>query len=162
MIPDKNTPGKNNLSEKYGSFSLFDPEHFIRRVIKNWYWFVLMGLLAYGIYYIYNKYYAQRIYSSSLSLSISKNTASYFTPSQSINFIWGQDSNRDGVYLKKMILSRSHNEYLVNNLDLFVNYATKGAIKQTYLDKYDSPVFLVIDRTHFCLLYTSPSPRDRG
>lgn len=148
MIPDKNTPGKNNLAEKYGSFSLFDPEHFIRRVIKNWYWFVLMGLLGYGIYYIYNKYYAQRIYSSSLSLSISKNTASYFTPSQSINFIWGQDSNRDGVYLKKMILSRSHNEYLVNNLDLFVNYATKGAIKQTYLDKYDSPVFLVIDRNH--------------
>ncbi|MCB4234304.1 hypothetical protein LDL59_02060 [Kaistella anthropi] len=47
-----------------------------------------------------------------------------------------------------MLLSRSHNEYLVKQLDLYINYATKGLIKQTYLDKYDSPVFLEIDKNH--------------
>lgn len=47
--------------EKAGSFALFDVEHFIRRIIRNWYWFVLMGLLGYAISYIYSKYYAQRI-----------------------------------------------------------------------------------------------------
>src|SRR5690606_22406963 len=108
----------------------------------------LMAALGYAVSWGYSKYYAQRIYASSLSLSISNNTASYFTPNQSINFIWGQNGNQDGIYLKKMLLSRSHNEYLVKQLDLFINYSTKGLIKQTYLDKYDSPVFLEVDKSH--------------
>jgi hypothetical protein len=47
-----------------------------------------------------------------------------------------------------MLLSRSHNEYLVKALDLYVNYSTKGLIKETYLDKYDSPVFVEIDKSY--------------
>ena len=47
-----------------------------------------------------------------------------------------------------MLLSRSHNEFLVKELDLFVNYSTKGLMKSTYLDKNDSPVFLQIDKKH--------------
>jgi hypothetical protein len=47
-----------------------------------------------------------------------------------------------------MLLSRTHNEFLIKELDLFVNYSTKGVIKSTYLDKDDSPVFLQIDRKH--------------
>jgi hypothetical protein len=49
---------------------------------------------------------------------------------------------------EKMLLSRTHNEFLIKELDLFVNYSTKGLIKSTYLDKDDSPVFLQIDRKH--------------
>jgi uncharacterized protein involved in exopolysaccharide biosynthesis len=127
---------------------LFDIEHFLRRLLKNWYWFAFMLLIGYAISWVYSKYYAQNIYASDLSLSISNNTSSYFTPNQSINFIWGQGGNQDGVYLKKMLLSRSHNEFLVKELGLFVNYSTKGAIKSTYLDKDDSPVFLEIDKKH--------------
>ncbi|HAI79734.1 MAG TPA: gliding motility protein, partial [Chryseobacterium sp.] len=150
MIPGKENTGKSTSSqtEKVGSFAFFDVEHFIRRLIRNWYWFALMAALGYAISWVYSKYYAQRIYASNLSLSISNNTASYFTPNQSINFIWGQNGNQDGIYLKKMLLSRSHNEYLVKQLDLFINYSTKGLIKQTYLDKYDSPVFLEVDKNH--------------
>ncbi len=148
MIPGKENTDTSATQDKIGSFAIFDFEHFLRKVLKNWYWFVMMALLGYGISWVYSKYYAQRIYASSLSLSISNNTASYFTPNQSINFIWGQTGNQDGVYLKKMLLSRSHNEYLVKQLDLYVNYATKGLIKQTYLDKYDSPVFFEIDKTY--------------
>ena len=124
MIPvkEKNTSNQDKMS----SFAIFDIEYYIRRIIKFWYLFVIMAALGYGISWFYSKYYAQRIYASNLSLSISNNTASYFTPNQSINFIWGQTGNQDGVYLKKMLLSRSHNEYLVNQLDLYVNYATKG------------------------------------
>ena len=149
MIPGKETT-KNTpqQTDKIGSFAFFDVEHFLRRIVKNWYWFLIMAALGYGISYIYSKYYAQRIYASTLSLSISNNTASYFTPNQSINFIWGQSGNQDGVYLKKMLLSRSHNEYLVKTLDLYVNYSTKGLIKETYLDKYDAPVFIEIDKTY--------------
>ncbi|HEX7869754.1 MAG TPA: gliding motility protein, partial [Chryseobacterium sp.] len=150
MIPGKETlVGKSEVQkEKYGSFALFDVEHFLRRVLRNWYWFVLMLSIGYVTSWFYGKYYAQNIFSSSLSLSISSNTASYFTPSQSINFIWGQNGNQDGVYLKKMLLSRSHNEFLVKELNLFTNYQTKGVIKSTFLDKGDSPVFLEVDRKH--------------
>ena len=127
MIPGKDATVDKNAAqkEKFGSFALFDVEHFLRRLLKNWYWFVFMLLLGYGFSWFYGKYYAQSIYASNLSLSISSNTASYFTPSQSINFIWGQNGNQDGVYLKKMLLSRSHNEFLVKELNYFVNYQTK-------------------------------------
>ena len=123
MIPGKESASKSGLgtAEKIGSFAFFDFEHFLRRVLRNWYWFALMAVLGYAISWVYSKYYAQRIYASNLSLSISNNTASYFTPNQSINFIWGQNGNQDGIYLKKMLLSRSHNEYLVKQLDLFIN-----------------------------------------
>ncbi|MGZ5197282.1 MAG: gliding motility protein, partial [Kaistella sp.] len=150
MIPGKENTAKSSSqqTEKVGSFAFFDVEHFLRRILRNWYWFALMAALGYAISWVYSKYYAQRIYESNLSLSISNNTASYFTPNQSINFIWGQNGNQDGVYLKKMLLSRSHNEYLVKQLDLFINYSSKGLIKQTYLDKYDSPVFMEVDKNH--------------
>ena len=150
MIPGKETNVEKNNSQKdkTGSFELFDVEHFLRRILKNWYWFVLMLFIGYCISWMYGKYYAQSIYASNLSLSVSNNTSSYFTPNQSINFIWGQGGNQDGIYLKKMLLSRSHNEFLVKELDLFVNYSTKGSIKSTYLDKDDSPVFVQIDKKH--------------
>ena len=149
MIPEKNTTIKQeNPKEKVGVFSLFDIQHFLIRIIKNWYWFLFFGALGYAISFIYNRYYVQRIYASNLSLSISNNTASYFTPNQSINFIWGQGGNQDGIFLKKMLLSRSHNEYLVQKLDLFVGYSTKGLLRETYLDKYDSPVILEVDKNH--------------
>ncbi|MGS0748426.1 hypothetical protein [Halpernia sp. GG3] len=147
MIPEKkegNIPAK----EKLGTFAFFDTEHFIRNVLKYWYWFLLMFVMGYFISFIYAKYYAQRIYASDLSLSISNSSSSYFTPNQSINFIWGQTGNQDGIFLKKLLLSRTHNEYLVRQLDLYSNYSTKGLIKATYLDKNDSPVFLEIDKTH--------------
>ena len=104
MIPNsKNNSTKGNTNEKAdktGSFSLFDPLLFGRRLLKNWYWFLIMFLIGYAISYVYSKYYAQRVYSSKLSLSISNNTASYFTPNQSINFIWGQNGNRDEAAFK--------------------------------------------------------------
>jgi hypothetical protein len=98
MIPGKETKVEkaDSQKDKHGSFALFDIEHFLRRVLRNWYWFVLMFFIGYGISWMYSKYYAQNIYASNLSLSISNNTSSYLHPSQSINFIWGQGGNQDG------------------------------------------------------------------
>ena len=77
MIPEREVKkDKIQPKEKTGSFAIFDIEHFIRRVLKNWYWFVMMLMIGYGIAYVYGKYYAQNIFSSSLSLSVSNNTAS--------------------------------------------------------------------------------------
>lgn len=103
MIPEKETNVEKNDSQdgKYGSFSPFDVAHFFSRILKNWYWFILMLFIGYCISWVYSKYYAQNIYASNLSLSVSNNTSSYFTPNQSINFIWGQGGNQDGIYLKK-------------------------------------------------------------
>ncbi len=150
MIPEKNKTYDNPAEEdvKSKSFNLFDPINFLNRLLRNWYWFVILGMLGYAISFFYSKYYAQRVYASNLTLSISNNTASYFTPNQSINFIWGQNGNQDGIYIKKILMSRSLNEYLVNKLDLYTTYTTKGVIKQTYLDQDDSPVILRIDKTH--------------
>jgi hypothetical protein len=36
----------------------------------------------------------------------------------------------------------------VKQLDLYTNYTTKGLIKETYLDKFDSPVLLEVDKSH--------------
>lgn len=152
MIPEKqnhkNTANIKEEKENVGVFPFFDPVYFIRRIFKNSYWFVIMGVLGYTISYVYSRWYAQRVYASNILLSISKNTSSYFAPNQSINFIWGQSGNQEGLYLKKILLSRSHNEYLVRELGLFDNYSTKGVIKSTYLDREDSPVYLEIDRDH--------------
>ena len=142
MIPENKTKEVAQVEkEKIGSFDFFNIEHFIKRLIKNWYWFLILGILGYSIAYVYNKYYAQRIYASTTTISISNNSASYFTPNQSINFIWGQGGNTEGLFLKKLLMSRTHNEFLSQELDLFVNYTTKGRLKSTYLDKNDSPVF---------------------
>ena len=149
MIPENKTKEVAQVEkEKIGSFDFFNIEHFIKRLIKNWYWFLILGILGYSIAYVYNKYYAQRIYASTTTISISNNSASYFTPNQSINFIWGQGGNTEGLFLKKLLMSRTHNEFLSQELDLFVNYTTKGRLKSTYLDKNDSPVFFVIDKEH--------------
>ncbi|AZI33801.1 hypothetical protein [Kaistella carnis] len=71
MIPvkEKNTSNQDKMS----SFAIFDIEYYIRRIIKYWYLFVIMAALGYGISWFYSKYYAQRIYASNLSLSISNN-----------------------------------------------------------------------------------------
>jgi len=149
MIPEKKAnETKVAENEKAGSFDFFNIEHFIKRVTKNWYWFLLLGVLGYSIAYVYNKYYAQNVYASNTTISISSNSSSYFTPNQSINFIWGQSSNQEGLFLKKLLTSRSHNEFLAQKLDLYVNYTTKGRLKSTYLDRDDSPVYFVIDKTH--------------
>ena len=73
MIPEKQKENIKEVSEKdkIGSFDFFDITHFIKRLIKNWYWFLLLGITGYTIAYIYNKYYAQRIYASSTTISIS-------------------------------------------------------------------------------------------
>ena len=58
-------PGKENTlegaivnapKEKIGSFIFFDVENFIRRIIRYWYWFVIMAVIGYFIAWVYNKY----------------------------------------------------------------------------------------------------------
>ena len=122
MIPNRdNNTAQTSITatkERVGAFEIFSIENFVRRVIGNWYWFLILGLLGYSIYYVYDRYYVQRIYSSNLSLSISGRTSNYL-PNRSINFFLGQgDGNsQEGVLLKKLLLSRSHNEFLVQKLD---------------------------------------------
>lgn len=150
MIPEKTNKVSAAETEKdpIGSFSLFNAEHFLKKIIRNWYWFVLFGMMGFLIAHIYNKYYAQSVYASTATISISNNSSSYFTPNQSINFIWGQSSNQEGVFLKKLLTSRSHNEFIAQKLNLFVSYKTQGRLKNTFMDRDDSPVFLEIDKTH--------------
>jgi hypothetical protein len=64
------------------------------------------------------------------------------------SILFDKEEKPDGVLLKKLLLSRTHNEYLVKQLDLYTNYTTKGLIKETYLDKFDSPVLLEVDKSH--------------
>ncbi|WKV53389.1 gliding motility protein [Riemerella anatipestifer] len=153
MIPEKvgqKTPSAQPEKSKVGTFDFFNLEFFIKKVLKNWYWFLLLGILGYAISYIYKKYYIQYTYESNISLSVSNNTASYLAPSnQSINFIWGQGGNQDGLYVKKLLLSRTHNEFITRKLELYIDYSTSGKLKSTFLDKNESPFFLEIDKEHF-------------
>lgn len=151
MIPSKKQnvmDTSQEIERKVKNFSIFDVQHFIRRIIRSWYWFVLMFTVGYAIAYVYIRYYAQRIYSSDIILSVTKNSSSYNTSSQSINFIWGQTNSTESIQLKKMLLSRSHNEILVKELKLYVNYKTAGLVRETFMDKNDSPFFFEIDENH--------------
>lgn len=152
MIPNKANYQKNTTENpaenNSASFSVFDIGYFLKKIIKAWYWFVIAFIIGYVLSFFYTRYYIQQRYSSSITLSISNNTASMLTPNQSINFIWGQGGSEEGIHLKKLILSRSHNEFLVKKLKLYVNYSTKGLLKYTFLDKNDSPVFVEVDENY--------------
>ena len=42
MIPENKTKEVAQVEkEKIGSFDFFNIEHFIKRLIKNWYWFLI-------------------------------------------------------------------------------------------------------------------------
>ena len=44
MIPEKNiNESKNPEKEKVGTFDFFNIEHFLSKIIKNWYWFLILG-----------------------------------------------------------------------------------------------------------------------
>ena len=67
MIPGKNNNTQEQIptgqeKSKVGTFSIFSVESFIRRVIRSWYWFVGLAVLGYSLFYIYDKWYVQRIY----------------------------------------------------------------------------------------------------
>ena len=109
MIPNQvknNTAQNNDLEQEsnVGTFAFFDVNFFIRKLIGAWYWFVIMVTLGYFVTYFYTRYFVQNIYESKISLSITKDAAGYFTPNQSINFIWGRNSNNDAIYLKRIIV----------------------------------------------------------
>ena len=77
MIPENNNTAQAEKKEihREAEFYLFNPVSFFKRLLKNWYWFVLAGFLGYAFATFYNKYYAQRIYASTITVSISDNTA---------------------------------------------------------------------------------------
>ena len=57
----------------------------------------------------------RRILCFSTTVSISNNSSSYFTSNQSINFIGEIVLIKKVYFLKKLLTSRSHNEYLAQN-----------------------------------------------
>ena len=54
MIPGKETSATKVevQKDKVGTFAIFDIEHFLKRIIKNWYWFVFMFLIGYSISWV--------------------------------------------------------------------------------------------------------------
>lgn len=106
MIPNKSNNNQNTntqaeTAKPAASFAPFDIMLLLRRLLRGWYWFALMLFIGYAIATIYSRYYAQRVYASTLSLSIDRSSSGYATPSQSINFIWGSSGNSEGLFLKK-------------------------------------------------------------
>ncbi|MCT6870034.1 MAG: polysaccharide biosynthesis tyrosine autokinase, partial [Apibacter sp.] len=148
---NKNQKNKNSdfLENNFFSF-----ERFIRRLIKNWYWFLIAFIFGWTIAFLVNRF-SDRFFQSSTTVSISSGTSSVLAPNQSINFIWGGNNGAtQGIYYKKLLSSRTHNENLVKSLDLYINYYLKGNIKTTEIDYVDIPYKIVIDTNYAQALYT--------
>lgn len=116
-----NSASSKNKASEILEKNFFSIERFIRRLINNWYWFIIAFIIGWVVSYVVNRF-SDRYYQSTITTSISTGTSSVLAPSQSINFIWGGNSGAtQGIFYKKLLSSRTHNETLVKKLGLYIN-----------------------------------------
>lgn len=143
-----NNTGKlnsNQNSEEHGK-SLFNFQLIYRTIILNWYWFVLSIIICIGLSAIYLRYVTP-IYQTQAKLLI-KDADNRRRSNTQDNFNLGIISNSAGIDNEIEILSSSSlAQDVVRDLKLYINYSTKGRIKQTILYK-DQPLNVDIDRLH--------------
>ncbi len=147
--PTVNTTEKsNNSSFNRNNFNkIFNFESFFRKVLKRWYLIVLGIFVGYAIAWYINKYVENKVFQTEIVLSVSSSTSSVLAPSNSVIFNYGGGGNKEGLFIKKLLLSRTHNEELVKRLNLFTKYFETGKYKTspTYIDESDSPYRVEID-----------------
>jgi succinoglycan biosynthesis transport protein ExoP len=152
VVANNDQPIKN--IEKSSSPSIINFETLIARILKYWYVLVLSVIIGYFIGTALNRWYFSKIYSNYLTMNISANSSAQTnSASQSVNFFWGNTSENEVMLAKKELFSRTHNEKLVHEFNLFVKYKVQGRITSTNIDQEDSPYLVEIDKNHPQALY---------
>ena len=135
------------LEVNEGSFS-FDFATLYRTIVLNWYWFVLSLIIFGSLGAIYLRY-ATPMYQSTAKLLI-KDESSSNRRGQSLQSMsnLGIISNSTGIDNEMEILtSHSIAEDAIRDLKLYVNYSTKGRVKDVILYR-DQPLNVDVDQAH--------------
>lgn len=130
-----------------GSFS-FDFATLYRTIVLNWYWFVLSLIIFGSLGAIYLRY-ATPMYQSTAKLLI-KDENSNNRRGQSLQNMsnLGIISNSTGIDNEMEILtSHSIAEDAIRDLKLYVNYSTKGRVKDIIL-YHNQPLNVDVDQAH--------------
>ena len=135
------------LEVNEGSFS-FDFATLYRTIVLNWYWFVLSLIIFGSLGAIYLRY-ATPLYQSTAKLLI-KDENSNNRRGQSLQNMsnLGIISNSTGIDNEMEILtSHSIAEDAIRDLKLYVNYSTKGRVKDVILYR-NQPLNVDVDQAH--------------
>ena len=135
------------LEVNEGSFS-FDFATLYRTIVLNWYWFVLSLIIFGSLGAIYLRY-ATPMYQSTAKLLI-KDENSNNRRGQSLQNMsnLGIISNSTGIDNEMEILtSHSIAEDAIRDLKLYVNYSTKGRVKDVILYR-NQPLNVDVDQAH--------------
>ena len=130
------------------SNSSFDFATLYRTIVLNWYWFVLSLIIFGSLGAIYLRY-ATPMYQSTAKLLIKDESNSNRRGSSLQNMSnLGIISNSTGIDNEMEILtSHSIAEYAIRDLKLYVNYTTKGRVKDIILYR-NQPLNVDVDQAH--------------
>ena len=147
-MEEKTNFEKGQEQETQERLSAFDFAVLYRTIILNWYWFILSLVICGGLGAIYLRYATPK-YQSTAKLLI-KDDDSNSKRGQSLQNMTnlGIISNSAGIDNEMEILtSHSIAEDAIRDLKLYVDYSTKGRIKDIILYR-DQPLNVDIDRAH--------------
>lgn len=137
--------------------SSFDFSTIYRTVILNWKWFVFSLIICLGMAVIYLRY-TTPVYQAFAKLLVKdgdNNNNGKGTMMTALSV--GQITNSNGIDNEMEILtSRSLAEQTVRDLKLYVNYYSKGKVKDVLLYK-DQPISVDMDPAHLEKLNTTMS-----
>lgn len=124
----------NEEFEVIESQSAFDIKAFLFKALSYWKLFVVC--LVVGIIIIYQQNIRkQQSYRLGTQISIEDDKNPLFTSNTSLTFNWGGVSGKVST-IKTTLLSRSHHEKVVDNLEFYVKYLKQGRFRKEDIYTY--------------------------
>ena len=134
----------------FESQSNFDFKGFFLKVISYWKWFILSLIITFLIAYNVN-IRKEKVYGMETLIVVKDENNPFFTSNTSLVFNWGGVSDKVQTVITTL-KSRSHNELVVDKLQYYIQYQTKG--KYFYQDAYGNvPFYVQIDKNKGQLAY---------
>lgn len=117
----------------------FDFKGFLFKTLSHWKLFLLSWAIAFVVAYQVN-IRKEKIYAVNNTISVKEESNPFFTSNTSLVFNWGGSSDKV-QNVTTMLRSRSHNEEVVNRMQLYINYYIEGEYNK--VDAYGSVPFYV-------------------
>ena len=133
-----------------------DFKKFFFKILRNWYYFVITVILTFLITKYINKR-KERLYKLDTIISVQESKNPLASANTNIMFSWGQ-TNTQIENIKTIIKSRTHNEKVVDSLNLYVNYYTEG--KYYLVDIYKKAPFKIVINKNFKQIINLPITLD--
>jgi len=121
----------------------YDFKGLLLKFLSYWKWFVFSLIIAFLIAYNVN-IRKEKIYGMESLIVVKDENNPFFTSNTSLVFNWGGVSDKVQTVITTL-KSRSHNEFVVDKLEYYIQYLRKG--KYYYEDIYgEVPFYIAIDK----------------